>query len=69
MDPTNDVGQFGGLLDLFFALTSASGTFSPEEMAAWQREAGLTPRPPVRSRLVRELGIQAAVKDGARGTA
>ena len=43
-----EAGQVGALLDLYFALTSQSGTWSIEEMAAWQREAGLTPRRPMR---------------------
>jgi SAM-dependent methyltransferase len=62
VDASNKVGQFGGLLDLFFALTSASGTFSPGEMADWQRGAGLVPRKPLRLKLVGELGVQAATK-------
>jgi len=45
-------GQVGALLDLYFALTSQSGTWSVEEIAAWQREAGLTPMRPVRLRTV-----------------
>lgn len=62
VEPSDAIGQFGGLLDLFFALTSASGTFSPDEIADWQRAAGLRPRKPFRLRLARELGIQAATR-------
>jgi SAM-dependent methyltransferase len=40
-------GQVGALLDLYFALTSQSGTWSVGEIQQWQREAGLTPRRPV----------------------
>lgn len=40
-------GQLGCLLDLYFALTSQSGTWSPAEMAGWQRAAGLEPRKPI----------------------
>ena len=36
----DEAGQIGALLDLYFALTSESGTWSFEEMADWQREAG-----------------------------
>jgi SAM-dependent methyltransferase len=36
-------GQVGALLDLYFALTSQSGTWSVDEMSGWQREAGLSP--------------------------
>jgi hypothetical protein len=47
--PSPDVaGQVGALLDLYFAITSRSGTWSIEEIAGWQREAGLTPRRPIR---------------------
>ena len=54
-------GQIGALFDLYFALTSESGTWSFEEMAAWQREAGLRPRKPVRLRRSPGFGIQIAV--------
>jgi SAM-dependent methyltransferase len=39
----NDAGQIGALLDLYFALTSQSGTWSIEQMSGWQRDAGLVP--------------------------
>jgi SAM-dependent methyltransferase len=45
-----DAGQVGALLDLYFALTSQSGTWSIEEMSAWQRDAGLLPQKPIRLR-------------------
>jgi SAM-dependent methyltransferase len=41
-------GQVGALLDLYFALTSESGTWSIGELRAWQRDAGLTPRRSIR---------------------
>ncbi len=34
--------------DLYFALTSRSGLWSFEEMAEWQRSAGLVARKPMR---------------------
>lgn len=43
----NDAGQVGALLDLYYALTSAAGTWSVEEMTRWQVDAGLTPRRPI----------------------
>jgi SAM-dependent methyltransferase len=58
----NEAGQIGALLDLFFALTSQSGTWSFEEMAGWQREAGLKPRKPIRFMTAPGTGQQAAVK-------
>lgn len=47
-----EAGQVGALLDLYFALTSQSGTWSIEQMSGWQREAGLTPRQSIRLRTV-----------------
>jgi SAM-dependent methyltransferase len=55
-------GQVGGLLDLYFALTSESGTWTFDEMADWTRGAGLTPKKPVRFRTLPGLGMQGAVK-------
>jgi SAM-dependent methyltransferase len=46
----NQAGQVGALLDLYYALTSASGTWSIEEMTRWQADAGLTPRRPIHLR-------------------
>jgi len=43
----NHAGQVGALLDLYYALTSESGTWSIDEMTRWQRDAGLTPQRPV----------------------
>jgi SAM-dependent methyltransferase len=40
-------GQFGSLLDLYFALTSQSGTWSVSEISSWQRDAGLLVRKPI----------------------
>lgn len=60
----NDAGQIGALLDLYFALTSQSGTWSFEEMAGWQRQAGLKPKKPVRFVTVPGNGQQAGVKAG-----
>lgn len=59
---SKDAGQLGALLEFYFALTSQSGTWAPEEMAAWQRDAGLEPRRPIRFRTVPGVGIQAATK-------
>jgi SAM-dependent methyltransferase len=57
-----EAGQIGALLDLYFALTSQSGTWSFEEMADWQREAGLKPLKPVKFRMAPGNGQQAALK-------
>lgn len=58
----DEAGQTGALLDLYFALTSESGTWSFEEMADWQRAAGLTPRKPIRLLTMPGTGQQVAVK-------
>jgi SAM-dependent methyltransferase len=43
-------GQAGALLDLYFAMTSGSGTWSLDEIQSWQRDAGLALRRPLRLR-------------------
>jgi SAM-dependent methyltransferase len=63
IDPADGVGQVGGLMDLFFGLTSASGTWSAAEIADWQRAAGLQPRRPMRLMLARDIAVLAAEKN------
>lgn len=53
-------GQAGTFFDLYFALTSRSGTWTFDEMRSWQIEAGLRARSPMRLRLAREVGLQVA---------
>jgi 2-polyprenyl-3-methyl-5-hydroxy-6-metoxy-1,4-benzoquinol methylase len=55
-------GQLASALDLYFALTSASGTWSLEEMAAWQRQAGLEVRRPIVFRTMPGTAQQVAAK-------
>jgi SAM-dependent methyltransferase len=55
-------GQTGALLDLFFAVTSLSGTWSLAELAGWQQGAGLMPLKPIRLRTIPGACIQAALK-------
>ena len=55
-------GQIGALTDLYFAVTSESGTWSFKEMAAWQRAAGLVPRRPLRLITGPGAGLQIARK-------
>ncbi len=55
-------GQLGALADLYFAMTSESGTLSVAEIAVWQREAGLRPRRPLRFVTFPGAGQQSAVK-------
>jgi SAM-dependent methyltransferase len=60
-----EAGQTGALMDLYFAVTSESGTWSFEEMASWQRDAGLLPQKPIRFRSIPGAGQQVAVKPPA----
>jgi SAM-dependent methyltransferase len=55
-------GQAGALAALYFALTSASGTHSVADLAAWQREAGLRPRRAIRFISFPGAGQQSAEK-------
>lgn len=55
-------GQIGALTDLYFALTSAGGTWSFAEMAGWQRAAGLRPRRPIKLFTGPGGGLQVAEK-------
>ncbi|HEU5349444.1 MAG TPA: methyltransferase [Ktedonobacterales bacterium] len=55
-------GQIGALTDLYFALTSAGGTWSFTEIAEWQRAAGLRPRRPIRLFTGPGGGLQVAEK-------
>jgi SAM-dependent methyltransferase len=55
-------GQLISFFDLYFAMTSEAGTWTFDEMAAWQRAAGLVPRRPIRMLLAQGVGMQAATK-------
>ena len=56
-------GQLGAFFDLYFGLTSESGTWTLAEMAAWQVAAGLVPRrQPFPLRFVRDVGLAIADK-------
>jgi SAM-dependent methyltransferase len=54
--------QAGALMDLYFAFTSASGTWSLDEMRDWLRQAGFTPRRSVKFRtspgMVQAVGLK-----------
>jgi predicted O-methyltransferase YrrM len=54
--------QLGAFFDLYFGMTSESGTWTFDEMALWQREAGLVPRKPMPLRFFSELGLQVGDK-------
>src|SRR6266581_1487107 len=57
-----EVGELGALSNLYFAATSEAGTWSMQEIAKWQREAGLLPRKPIRLLTPPGAGVQAALK-------
>jgi SAM-dependent methyltransferase len=57
-----EVGELGALSNLYFAATSEAGTWSMEEIAEWQRVAGLLPRKPIRLLTAPGAGLQAALK-------
>lgn len=57
-----EAGQPGALAGFLFAVSSAGGTWSFEEMADWQKAARLIPRKPVRLRLSPGWGLQSARK-------
>lgn len=59
LDPRRN-DQLGAFFDLYFAMTSRAGLWTYEEMADWQRAAGLAPRPPIRLPISRGNGLQVA---------
>lgn len=61
-DSPEDAGQVGALADLYFALTSEAGSWSAEEMAGWQRRAGLEPLKPIALTTMPGFGLQSALK-------
>lgn len=55
----NGASAYDLFYDLYFALTSRSGLWSFEEMAEWQRAAGLRPRKPTHLVMGQGPGLQA----------
>ncbi len=62
MRPTapQGVGQTPALMNLFFGLVNRSGAWTSDELADWQREAGLEPMKPMRIKRLPGSWIQAA---------
>jgi ubiquinone/menaquinone biosynthesis C-methylase UbiE len=58
----NARGQTGALLDLYFAVTSNSGTWSEGEIAGWFRAGGLEPARPIHLRTAPGLSVMTAVR-------
>jgi SAM-dependent methyltransferase len=54
--------QIGALGALYFAMLSASATWTTKDIARWQRAAGLKPKRAMRFATVPSLGQQSAVK-------
>lgn len=54
--------QLDALVDLYFAVTSAAGSYTRGEIAGWQAEAGLRPRRLMRLLAGPGAGVQLAVK-------
>jgi SAM-dependent methyltransferase len=63
-----EVGELGALSNLYFAATSEAGSWSMQEIAEWQREAGLLPRKPIRLLTAPGAELQAAIKPNSQGS-
>ena len=57
-------GAVTATMDLYFALTSASGTWSLKEITSWQREAGLRPLKPIQFPSLPGWAVAPATKPG-----
>ena len=64
MRPTSleRAGATGALADLYFGVLSEAGTWSPQDIASWQRDAGLAPLSPLMLLTAPGLGQQSARK-------
>ncbi len=58
----NARGQTGALLDLYFAITSNSGTWATDEIHGWFRDAGLKPARPIHLRTAPGVSVMTAVR-------
>lgn len=56
-EPGKGLSQMGAILDLYFGLTSRSGTRSEEEIRAFLSDAGFRLRPTMRMRTIRDLAV------------
>jgi 2-polyprenyl-3-methyl-5-hydroxy-6-metoxy-1,4-benzoquinol methylase len=62
VDARSAESQVGALGDLYFGMLSDSGTLAFSQVAAWQTDAGLSPRRPVRMFTLPGTGQQSATK-------
>lgn len=60
----NARGQTGALLDLYFAITSNSGTWAADEIAGWFRDAGLKVARPIHLRTAPGVSVMSAIRPG-----
>jgi len=60
----NARGQTGALLDLYFAITSNSGTWAAGEIVEWFRDAGLKPARPIHLRTAPGVSVMTATRAG-----
>ncbi len=58
----HEAGQLATFLDLYFAMTSEAGTWSIEEIQAWQHDAGLTVQPTILPRGLPGSGLISGMK-------
>ena len=61
-DTAAGVGQLAALSELYFGLTSRSGTWAVHEIAQWQRDAGLLPATHPVALSSGDIGLQLAFK-------
>jgi hypothetical protein len=54
--------RIGAIFDVYFAMTSASGTWSINEIQSWQRAAGLRTRRPIWLRTMPGAAIVSAAR-------
>jgi hypothetical protein len=54
--------RVGAIFDVYFAVTSASGTWSINQMQSWQRAAGLRTRRPIWLRTMPGSAIVSAAR-------
>lgn len=63
VEPGHGMGQFAALSELYFGLTSRSGTWTAQQLAGWQRDAGLHPAPEPVALRSGDFGLQIATKE------
>jgi SAM-dependent methyltransferase len=61
-DPSGEIRQLGGLMDLFFGFFSEAGTWSAAEVTSWFQAAGLEAQKPRHPRMMRDLALHVGRK-------